>query len=92
MHARLAGLAAALAAALGACQPGAAMPAPARGRAAVETVTVTIVATVPQEAGPIYLAANVDALGPRRADGLLMDGEGRTRTATRLTAAPPETC
>lgn len=75
-------LAAALAAALTACQPQAAAPAPAAEQTPVDTVAVTIVATVPEDAGPIYLAANVEALGPWRADGLLMEGDGRTRTAT----------
>lgn len=75
-------LAAALAAALAACQPETATPAPAGEQAPVELVPVTIVATVPEDAGPIYLAANVDALGPWRADGRLMDGEGPTRTTT----------
>jgi enterochelin esterase-like enzyme len=75
-------LAAALAAALASCQPEPAAPAPAGEEAPVERVTVTIVATVPEDAGPIYLAGNVDAIGPWRADGRLMEGEGRTRTTT----------
>ena len=82
MRARSTGLAAALAAALAACQPEAVAPAPAGEQASAEAVAVTIVATVPDNAGPIYLAANVEALGPWRADGRLMDGEGRTRTTT----------
>lgn len=64
---------------LTACQPErASPPAPEEAR----LVSVEIRATVPENAGPIFLAANVDALGPWRADGLMMDGVGRVRSAT----------
>jgi enterochelin esterase-like enzyme len=68
--------------ALVACQPEALeTESPAQPVEAAER-TVTIIAIVPEEAEEVYIAANVDALGPWRADGLLMQGEGRRRTAT----------
>lgn len=80
--AALAAAAAALAgAALAACQPAGIEAAPATAPERVETVPVRIIARVPENAGAIYIAANVEALGPWRADGLLMDGEGAERTA-----------
>lgn len=45
-------------------------------------VRVTIVATVPENSGRVFLAANLPELGPWRADGLEMDGQGRERVAT----------
>lgn len=74
--------------ALIACQPAsgpaeqqqaAGSPSRVETRLASEEVNVTIIATVPEDAGEIYLAGNVDALGPWRADGLLMTGSGRAR-------------
>ncbi len=73
-----------LAAALAACSPEAedvTSPQPA-SEAEAAAVMVTINARVPEDAGEIYLAANVEALGPWRADGLLMSADGRARTTT----------
>ncbi len=90
MIARLGLIAASLV--LAACQPAAppeAADPPAAASNEAQTagdgaarVSVTIIATVPDGAGEIFVAANVEALGPWRADGLLMEGEGRVRTAT----------
>jgi predicted alpha/beta superfamily hydrolase len=55
---------------------------PAEPDAEIRLVEVTIHATVPEGAGDIYLAANVEELGPWRADGKLMEGDGRSRTTT----------
>jgi enterochelin esterase-like enzyme len=44
--------------------------------------TVTIRAIVPDNSGEVYLTGNVEQLGPWRADGLLMQGQGRERTAS----------
>lgn len=77
------GLASALiAAALAACGPEAERVAVPPVEAEDGLVAVTINATVPDDAGEIYLAANIDALGLWRADGQLMTGEGRYRTTT----------
>jgi len=51
---------------------------PARDSAAC--CTVTLRARVPDGTGPVYLAGNLPALGPWRADGLRMVGDGRERT------------
>lgn len=68
-----------------ACSPG----EPGKVEPAIETeveaeaqATVTITAFVPEDAGEIYLAGNLDSLGPWEADGVLMEGEGRERTVT----------
>lgn len=45
---------------------------------------VTITARVPDGTGTVYLAGNLPSLGPWQADGLVMTGTGRERTA-RLT-------
>jgi enterochelin esterase-like enzyme len=42
---------------------------------------VTIRATVPEHSGPVYLAGSLPELGPWRADGRRMEGEGRERVA-----------
>ncbi|MES1199051.1 MAG: alpha/beta hydrolase-fold protein [Pseudomonadota bacterium] len=44
--------------------------------------TVTIHAAVPDNSGQVYLAGSAPSLGPWRADGLLMQGDGRERVAT----------
>lgn len=44
--------------------------------------TVTIRAIVPEGVSAVYLAGNLEALGPWRADGLAMSGAGRERVAT----------
>jgi enterochelin esterase-like enzyme len=49
------------------------------------TARVTIRATVPENSGAVYLTGDLAELGPWRADGLLMQGEGRARSATLRT-------
>ncbi|MEQ1708320.1 MAG: alpha/beta hydrolase-fold protein [Terricaulis sp.] len=44
--------------------------------------SVTIRAVVPDNSGPVFLVGNLPELGPWRADGLAMQGEGRERTVT----------
>lgn len=44
--------------------------------------TVTIHARVPPGSGTVYLAGNLPALGPWKADGLAMEGTGAERVAT----------
>jgi enterochelin esterase-like enzyme len=44
--------------------------------------TITIRATVPDNSGEVYLAGNLPELGPWRADGLLMQGDGNERVVT----------
>lgn len=56
---------------------GCATPAPDDG-----LHNVTIRATVPADAGQVYLTGNVEQLGPWRADGLAMTGSGATRVAS----------
>jgi enterochelin esterase-like enzyme len=46
-----------------------------------DTCVVTFVATVPEETPPLYLAGNLEALGPWQPDGLVMTGDGRERIA-----------
>ncbi len=43
--------------------------------------TATIAAIVPEGTPAVYLAGNLESLGPWKADALLMPGEGRTRVA-----------
>lgn len=43
---------------------------------------VTIRATVPEGSGRVFLAGNLPELGPWRADGMEMQGEGRHRVVT----------
>jgi enterochelin esterase-like enzyme len=43
---------------------------------------VTIRALVPENSGPVFLAGNLPELGPWRADGAVMQGNGRERTIT----------
>ncbi len=43
---------------------------------------VTIRAVVPENSGAVYLTGNLAELGPWRADGLLMQGDGRGRVAS----------
>ena len=52
--------------------------------------TVTIHARVPKGTGTVYLAGSLPQLGPWRADGLVMRGNGRERTV-RVTAPPGTT-
>jgi enterochelin esterase-like enzyme len=52
------------------------------GKHGSQTRSVSISAIVPETSGDVYLAGNLPELGPWRADGLLMQGEGRTRVAT----------
>jgi len=51
--------------------------------------TATIRVRVPEGTGTVYLAGSLPELGPWRADGRLMAGEGRERTAE--VTAPPGT-
>jgi predicted alpha/beta superfamily hydrolase len=53
--------------------------------AAPTCCTVTIRARVPDSTGTVYLAGSLPQLGPWRADGLVMTGQGRERVA-RVTA------
>lgn len=46
------------------------------------TRSITVRAIVPERSGEVYLTGNLPELGPWRADGLLMSGDGRTRTVT----------
>ncbi|WP_158291648.1 alpha/beta hydrolase-fold protein [Marinicauda algicola] len=70
---------------LAACAPQGSPPAEAPGRTQEQSMTqITVIATVPEGAGEIYLTGNLDELGPWRADGLLMSGEGRERRASVL--------
>jgi predicted alpha/beta superfamily hydrolase len=77
-----------LAAIVGLSLPGmvltACAPAPS---VAEEGFTLTLTVTVPEGSGDVYLAGNQPGLGPWRADGLLLEGTGTTRTAT-LRLAP----
>jgi enterochelin esterase-like enzyme len=57
------------------------------GQEGKECCNVAIIADVPENSGDVYLAGSLDALGPWRADGLKMEGEGRERRAT-LTIPP----
>lgn len=43
---------------------------------------ITVRAIVPEMSGDVFLTGNLPGLGPWRADGLLMQGEGALRTAT----------
>lgn len=43
---------------------------------------VTIHAIVPEDSGQVYLAGSLPELGPWRADGMLMGGDGRERVVT----------
>jgi hypothetical protein len=45
-------------------------------------VNVTIVATVPEGTGTVYLPGNLPELGPWDPAGFSMNSEGTTRTAT----------
>lgn len=75
---------------VGACQEApsstaqspAATPADEQAEQEARAVTVTIIATVPEDAGDIFITGNREELGPWNARGQLMDGEGRTRTTT----------
>jgi len=71
-------------AALLAAAPGAG-PAPSVGALPAQCCTATITANVPQGSGTVYLTGTLPELGPWRANGLAMTGEGRRRTA-RVTA------
>lgn len=71
-------------AALLAAAPGAG-PSPSVGAKLAQCCTATITAIVPQGTGPVYLTGTLLALGPWRANGLAMTGEGHRRTA-RVTA------
>jgi pimeloyl-ACP methyl ester carboxylesterase len=53
--------------------------------APVQCCTATIQVHVPEGTGTVYLAGSLPQLGPWRADGLAMTGEGRDRSA-RVTA------
>ena len=75
-------------AALLAALPGAKGNPPAR-HAAARCCTATIRVRVPAGIGAVYLAGSLPELGPWRADGRLMVGEGRDRTAE--VTAPPGT-
>lgn len=66
-------------------RPDAEAPSPAE---AVCCAT-TFVVTVPPGTGTVYLAGNLDSLGPWRADGLALEGEGTERRATLV--LPPGT-
>jgi enterochelin esterase-like enzyme len=44
--------------------------------------TITVRAIVPDGSGQVFLTGNLDTLGPWRADGMLMQGDGRERVAT----------
>jgi len=72
-------LAALLAVASGACGTASAQ------ESATGCCTATIRVRVPEGTGTVYLTGNLPELGPWRADGLAMTGEGRERTA-RVTA------
>ena len=56
------------------------------GNDPAECCTVTIEVNVPEGTGPVYLAGSLASLGPWTADGLLMSGDGTSRTA--LVTAP----
>jgi enterochelin esterase-like enzyme len=72
-----------------AASPGAATH-PAVRELAAQCCSATIAVRVPDGTGPVYLAGSLPQLGPWRADGLAMTGEGRQRTA-RVTAPPGTT-
>ncbi len=46
-----------------------------------ECCTATIIATAPEGTPAVYLAGNLESLGPWKADGMLMSGAGRERVA-----------
>ena len=76
-------------AALLAATPGAAAH-PATPGSAPQCCTATINVRVPEGTGTVYLAGSLPQLGPWRAAGLALAGEGRERTA-RVTAPPGTT-
>jgi len=47
-----------------------------------ESHKITIIAQVPERSSTVYLAGNLPSLGPWKADGAAMTGEGATRTIT----------
>ncbi len=49
---------------------------------ASDCCTVTVHAQVPPGSGTVYLAGNIPELGPWKADGLAMEGDGAERVAT----------
>lgn len=55
---------------------------PACAGSGATTRLITVRAIVPEMSGDVYLAGSLPELGPWRADGLLMSGDGGARTAT----------